>query len=186
MTELGFIADPDLGDAEPPIDLDRGLGVVAIDSLDRQVRRWVGPEGDLVLAANSRLIGQIVGLIPLDSPFLRPPAEGRRGCRDARDVEYPDDFLDDPPEPFLEPFVRKCRRHEPHRPIEVNHAGSWSLAAEPQEGQIPLPADLGNATHRSPSASRVESMIAVALLMNGPDRMRRLNSLPSKGERPEP
>ena len=106
MTSRRLIADPDLRHAEPSIDFDRGVGVVGVHGFDRQVRRRIGPEVDLVLAANSRLIGEVVGLIALDPALLRPAAEGRRSREDARDIELLDEHLDDQlTEPF---FSRSC------------------------------------------------------------------------------
>ena len=70
--------------------------------------------------------------------------------------------------------MRKRRRHEPHRPIQINHSRRGTLAAEPQERQVALPAnrrELDALVARR--RARVDSMIAVAvaMLMNGPNRI---------------
>ena len=96
------IADPDLIHTKSAVDLDGRRCRMSIDHFDRQVGWWVGTKVDLLLAADSRRVGHIVGLVPFDPTLLLATTVRRLPRLSAKDVQAKGDLRNENPQEFLE------------------------------------------------------------------------------------
>src|SRR5271157_49770 len=115
---------------------------MASDHFDGKVRGRIDLQADLLLAANSIKVGEIIGLVPLDATSFGPAPKGGRTRHHARDFKFPDQSHDQTPQELLQTLVEEGRRQEKQAPIKIDHSRDRTFASNSQERGIPLPADI--------------------------------------------
>src|SRR5271157_6211572 len=113
---------------------------MAGDHFDGQVGGPIDFQADLLLAANSIKVGEIIRLVPLDATSFGPATKGGRTRHHARDFKLPDQSHDETTQELLQTLVEEGWRQEKQAPIKIDHSRDRTFASNFQERGIPLPA----------------------------------------------